>query len=178
MLAAAKRKSDALGAPATWIQCDVLATPSDLDGTADLVYTGRGGICWMMDLAAWAAVVYRLLRPGGKLFLFEGHPLDAVWETEATDYVLRPGASYFETGPTSDRCFVYNAALRAEPEREVQLTSRSWSLGDTVTTLVQTGLRVELLEEHPEPFWDQFKQIPPAELARLPHTFALLMTKP
>lgn len=178
MLDAAKLKSDALDAPARWIRCDVLETPQDLDGTADLVYTGRGAICWMMDLSAWAAVVYRLLRPGGKLFLFEGHPLDTVWDTQSTGFVLRDAASYFEPFPVSEQSFPRDAALRAEPNRAVHLTSRLWTLGETVTTLVRAGLHVELLEEHPEPFWDQFKEIPTEELKRLPHTFALLMTKP
>src|SRR5205814_5886985 len=61
MIGVAKQKSDALGAPATWVHSDVLSTPSSLDGTADLVYTGRGALCWMMDINAWARVVARLL---------------------------------------------------------------------------------------------------------------------
>lgn len=76
MIASARRKSQRLAAPATWYCCDILATPHTLDGTADLVYTGRGALCWMMDVGAWARVVARLLKPGGRLYLFEGHPLD------------------------------------------------------------------------------------------------------
>ena len=34
MIAVARAKSDALGAPATWYCCDVLDTPHELDGTA------------------------------------------------------------------------------------------------------------------------------------------------
>ena len=66
MIASARRKTAALpawGARATWYCCDVLAAPSELDGTADLVHTGRGALCWMMDLDAWAHTVYRLLKP-------------------------------------------------------------------------------------------------------------------
>src|SRR6266511_2304930 len=36
MLACAKAKSDALGAPATWIHSDILDTPHELDESADL----------------------------------------------------------------------------------------------------------------------------------------------
>ena len=35
------------------------------DATADLVYTGKGALIWMPDLARWADEVARLLRPGG-----------------------------------------------------------------------------------------------------------------
>ena len=75
MLAVAKKKSDALDAPARWVRSDILETPGELDATADLVYTGRGAICWIMDLGTWARVVFRLLKPGGHLYLFDGHPI-------------------------------------------------------------------------------------------------------
>jgi hypothetical protein len=42
-----------------------LETPSTLDGRTDLVYTGQRALCWLHDLNAWAAVVWRLLKPGG-----------------------------------------------------------------------------------------------------------------
>ena len=35
-----------------WVLADVLETPHDLDGTADLLYTGRGAILWLQDLDA------------------------------------------------------------------------------------------------------------------------------
>jgi SAM-dependent methyltransferase len=83
MIDVARRKSDALAAPAQWFCCDVLLTPQSLDGTADLIYTSRGALPWIVDLAAWAQVVMRLLRPGGRLLIFEGHPLDWVWNKSA-----------------------------------------------------------------------------------------------
>src|SRR6266550_2252780 len=66
MLALAARLTAATGAPARWIEADVLDTPHELDGTADLVYTGRGSLLWLQDLDGWAAVVARLLSPQGR----------------------------------------------------------------------------------------------------------------
>ena len=40
MLDLARRLTAATGAPATWVEADVLAVPHELDGTADLLYTG------------------------------------------------------------------------------------------------------------------------------------------
>src|ERR1700693_4916492 len=74
MLALAEGLTAATGAPAHWILSDVLETPHELDGTGDLVYTGRGSIIWLADLDAWAAVIARLLSPTGRFVLFEGHP--------------------------------------------------------------------------------------------------------
>src|SRR5215203_1597456 len=56
MLDLARRLSTAVGAPARWIESDVLDTPTELDGTADLLYTGRGSLLWLQDLDAWATV--------------------------------------------------------------------------------------------------------------------------
>ena len=41
----------------------------------DLVYTGIGAICWLPSIRRWAEVVAGLLRPGGRLFMREGHPV-------------------------------------------------------------------------------------------------------
>jgi SAM-dependent methyltransferase len=178
MLSQAQRKSDALGANAIWIRSDVLEAPSELDGTADLVYTGKGAICWMMDIDAWAKVVARLLKPGGRLFLIEGHPLDFLWDEDADEFVLRANRSYFLPTPAPERGFPYHAALRSDPTQPVNLTSRVWTIGQVVNAVLGAGLQIAHLEEFPEPFWDQFKLIPPDTLKRLPHTFALVATKP
>ena len=47
MLELAGRLTAATGAPARWIQADVLDTPHELDGAADLLYTGRGSLMWL-----------------------------------------------------------------------------------------------------------------------------------
>ncbi len=52
MLDLARRLAEATGAPATWVESDVLDVPHELDGTADLLYTGRGSLIWLQDLDA------------------------------------------------------------------------------------------------------------------------------
>jgi SAM-dependent methyltransferase len=170
LLAVAGRKTQALGAQATWYCCDIVQTPSVLDRTADLVYTGKGALCWMMDLAAWAAVVARLLVPGGRLFIYEGHPLDWVWNTDAEDYRLDEHYGYY----FSEECrtSLFSSVTEATPRY------RQWTLGQIVTTLIEAGLVLERLDEYPEPFWRQFRHIPEETLHRLPHSFALLARKP
>src|SRR3954468_24083511 len=92
MLALAARLTAATGAPARWVLADVLDTPHDLDGTADLVYTGRGSLIWLQDLTAWARVVRRLLAPGGRFVCFDGHPAEWLFDADedgrltVTDY--------------------------------------------------------------------------------------------
>lgn len=82
MITLARKKSEALSADAEWYVADVLETPAELDGVADLVYTGRGAICWIMDIDAWARTVARLLKKGGKFYLYDGHPITIFFDEE------------------------------------------------------------------------------------------------
>jgi SAM-dependent methyltransferase len=186
MIASARRKSEALGAPATWYCCDVLESPHELDGSADLVYTGRGALCWMMDIRAWARVVARLLKPGGRLYLFEGHPLDWVWDTEAETFQFHPEHGYYFSEALDGECwpapFIERSALpsggtRLAKEERPAVRARQWTLGPVMNSLVEAGLALERFEEHPELYWNQFEQVPAELAARLPHTYSLLMRK-
>jgi SAM-dependent methyltransferase len=179
MIASARRKSEALAAPAAWHCCDVLETPHTLDGIADLVYTGRGALNWMRAIDAWAGVVARLLRPGGRLYLFEGHPLDWVWDTEATTFQFRARHGCYFAEEPDDECWPAPFIARqeiAEEERPV-VRARQWTLGPVMNSLVAAGLRLLRFEEHPDLYWNQFERIPAELTARLPHTYSLLMGK-
>jgi SAM-dependent methyltransferase len=180
MLALARRKAELLGAPATWHHADVLAPPAQLYGTAGLVYTGKGALPWVLDLGTWAGVAARLLAPGGHLYVFEGHPLNWVWEPGAAETKLRAGWDYFARSPRVNDdfpgLFLANAAPPgAEPARAFE---RQWGICEVVSALAGAGLVLECLGEHPEHFWPQFPHVPAHELSRLPHTFSLLMRKP
>jgi len=169
LVAVARRKSEALGANSSWICSDVLSTPRDLDGTADLVYTGKGAICWMMDIAAWAAVVARLLKPGGRFFIHESHPLDWVWDVDAPNYTLDPEFGDYYSQKLRNRLFLN--VTETVPQY------RTWTLAEIVNGLIDSGLAIDRLMEYPEPFWGQFPNMTPDTLRRLPHSFALLATK-
>lgn len=179
MIAVARHKGQELSAPAEWHCCDVVDTPHTLHGTADLVYTGRGALPWMSDLAAWAGVVFRLLRPGGRLFIFEGHPLDWVWDTGADTFQVDPrGGGYFAGASRSGRWPMTSNSIQEHPDRDrLRAHEHQWTLGGIVTTLADTGLKMERLEEHPDLYWNQFPHIDAEIASRLPHTFSLLMRK-
>jgi len=178
MLELATIKSRRLNAPATWIHSGVLDAPRELDETADLVYTGKGALPWVMDLGRWAEVVARLLKPGGRLYVFEGHPLNWVWEPEASDFRLRAdGGDYFWSEPRANRDFPASGLDQAAGSEPLRAYERQWTLGAIVTSLAQSGLRIERLEEYPAQYWPLYRNIPEVVLTKLPHTFSLLMWK-
>lgn len=180
MVAVARAKSEALNASARWLCCDILDAPHHLDGTADLVYTGRGAINWLHDMDGWAGVVARLLTPGGRLYVFEGHPLTWVWDTEASELRLDPVyGDYFQTTAQANqgRGPTYIGELAKAKEELSRKYESQKTFAQIINPLLQVGLRLEKLEEHAEPFWNHLPNLPPKVLTKLPNTFSLLMRK-
>ncbi len=181
MIEVARRKGQALNAPATWHRCDLLDTPSELDGTADLVYTGRGALCWNHDLDSWARVIYRLLKPGGKLYIFEGHPIASVWDLDADDFRLDARwGDYFSDQVYSEAGWPggYIGDLGKPPEEHAVKHERNWRFGQVLGALTGAGLRFERLEEYPDTYWDSMPNVPAERMRMLPQTYSLLMSKP
>ena len=178
----ARRKTAALGFPATWVRADILDTPHDLDGTADLVYTGKGALCWLHDLDGWAAVVARLLRPGGRFYLFEQHPLTWLFKETATEYERDLTWSYFRTEPDISRGWgeEYIGNRGRDPEDLPEKYARLWPVSTVITSLARAGLRLDAFWELPNlPYsFSLFPNMPPAEAAALPQSYAVAMTRP
>ena len=65
-------------------------------GDFDLVFTGIGALCWLPDIRRWAGVVAGLLRPGGRLFIREGHPMLWALADRGEDGLLVVDYPYFE----------------------------------------------------------------------------------
>jgi SAM-dependent methyltransferase len=67
----------------------------------DMVFVTWGAICWLPDIARWARIVATLLRPGGSLYLAEGHPYAYVFDDAARASDGMPGlfAAYFSREP-------------------------------------------------------------------------------
>jgi SAM-dependent methyltransferase len=61
---------------ARFVHADVHVAAATLGaGTFDVVYTGKGALCWLPDLRPWAEECAKLLRPGGWLYVCEFHPV-------------------------------------------------------------------------------------------------------
>ena len=175
MLDLAAQLSAAVGAPAQWILADVLDAPAELDGTADLVYTGRGALLWLQNLDAWAAVIARLLAPAGRLVLFEGHPVEWLFDADADGHWVATGYDYF-AGPEASRGWEpgYIDRLSIPDAEQSWKFARAWTIGEVVTAVVQAGLRLEQLAEHPVDWWAGHGDVRPEERGRIPLSFSLV----
>jgi hypothetical protein len=132
------------------------------DGIANLVYTGKGALIWMPDIDAWAREAIRLLRPGGHLFVYEGHPAVPLWTWDQDRPGIRDDRGYF-AGSHVNESFPARGA-----------TEWQWTLGQIVTAVVTAGMELLSLGEYPEPFWRPGGVSAAAWDGRLPNSFSLL----
>lgn len=144
-----------LGFPdARFVRSNLYDLPEALDGEFDVVYTSRGAIGWLPDIRAWARVVAHFLAPGGTFFITEAHPVLNVFENEGVaPGELRLAYPYWEH--PEPLVFPVKGSY-ADPEADVgDETEHSWDhgLGEIVTALVDAGLHIEALVEHPFLAW-------------------------
>jgi SAM-dependent methyltransferase len=161
----AQERADELGLPCTYRDAVMPDSGAD-DASADLVYTGKGALIWVEDMAAFLAEVRRILRPGGAFFVYEAHPLVPLWTWDTDEVRVRHDRSYFAAGHVNDT-FPGGGAY------EHQLT-----LAGLVTAVLGAGLVIEHLAEHPEPFWRPDGVDAAAWDGRLPNAFSLLARRP
>jgi SAM-dependent methyltransferase len=157
------------------------------EGQFDLVFTGIGALCWLPDVRRWAGVVAALLKPGGRLFIREGHPVLWSLADPREDGLLAIEYPYFErkeptvwteggTYVETDHVFTQNTTHEF-----------NHGIGEVVTALLESGMRLTMLEEHDSVPWDalpgMMEQVPGGEFRladrpwRLPHTYTLQAVK-
>ena len=175
MLRLAEELTRAVEAPARWIESDVLDTPHELDGTADLLYTGRGSLIWLQDLDAWAAVLQRLLSPTGRLVLFEGHPAEWLFDADEDGNWIATDYDYF-AGPEASKGWApeYIDRLSVDERDQSWKFARSWTLGEILTAMLGAGLRLEQVAEHPTDWWGGHDDVQPEERGRIPLSFSVV----
>ena len=163
-LTQARRIAGLAGADVRFVQAEVYDALTVLEPASfDLVYTGIGALGWLPDIARWAAVVAGLLRPGGRLFIREGHPMLWALEDSRPDGLLVVEYPYFEreeplvfdeggTYVETDAVFTHNR-------------THEWNhgLGEIMTALMTAGMDVTGFTEHDSVPWEAL----PGQMERL-----------
>jgi SAM-dependent methyltransferase len=123
----------------------------------DTVYCSFGFLDWVADFMAWAEGVAAVLRPGGRLVLYDEHPLS---------YIFGPGdgghmtvaRSYFgefgddtggEDGEQLEEVEAEIDPDNLDPENQ-SISDSGWTLGDLVGALGANNIAVLDLQEFTE----------------------------
>ncbi len=165
---------------ARFIRADLYALPETLNETFDLVVATYGALCWAPDLEGWARVAARYVAPGGTLLLIDLHPVGMALDAQPSDpsgRSLRLDRPYFHTREPQTE----------QTPGEPAVYAWGYGLGEVVTALAATGLRVDSLREYPWAHWRQFPQLVesgdgywrwPDPANQFPLLFSLRATRP
>ena len=146
--------ADRLGHEIDFHQADVYDAVEVLgEASYDLVFTGIGALGWLPDIERWAGTVAGLLKPGGRLFIREGHPM--LWALEGSQHhgLITLGYPYFET----EAPMIWDEG-GTYVETDVEFTqnvTHEWNhgLAEIITALMNAGLQLTALEEHDSVPW-------------------------
>ena len=134
------------GTPATFLESEVYDADALLGPRFDLVYTSVGTITWLPSIARWARVVAGLLRPGGRLYLRDAHPMLLTVDETRADGELVITHPYFERAGGqrwSDPATYAGDGEVASPDT----IDFPHGIGETVQAVLDAGLQLTRLHE-------------------------------
>ncbi|MEL6672464.1 MAG: class I SAM-dependent methyltransferase [Bacteroidota bacterium] len=177
-IAQARELAAELSLEARFLQSNVYELPQVLDEQFDMVFTSWGVLAWLPDLKPWASLIARYLRPGGKFYMAEFHPLlnmfEEDWSTIAYPY-FNQGVLTFE----SEESYTDQSATPGH-------TEHVWHhpLADIFSSLLGEGMHLNFFHEFPYspyPCFSDMKEIGPEQYVterygpNLPYAFSLEM---
>lgn len=170
----ARELAAAAGVDVAFVHGDVHEIPHDYDGAFDIGYVTIGALCWMPKLDDFFAVVARLLRPGGCAFVYEHHPVVAMFDP--FDDVDPPQwrHSYFKSDPwidTEGLDYFDGESYESKP-----LYTFPHTLSETLMACIGNGLAIERFEEFPHDLSPCYAHLERLE-AKLPLSYALVARK-
>lgn len=164
---AARRLAAECGIEARFVESDIFSLPDTLEEQFDIVYASYGVVFWHPDVRRWADVVARFIKPDGFFYIAEFHPFCSVFHNEDAGGELEIRYPYFE----GDVIRFEEDGTYADREAKLQdKVTYSWpfTIGGVVTSLIEAGLRIEYLHEHPftvEQFWPIMEEVEPRKWA-------------
>ena len=154
-LTEARRIAKLAGSDVDFVEAHVDEAVSVLGASSfDLVYTGIGALCWLPDIRRWARTVSDLLRPGGRLFIREGHPVLWSLDEQRDDQLLVVTYPYFETleplAVEEEGTYVDTDVVFAHN------TTHTWNhgLGEIIGALIEADMKLISFDEHRSVPWE------------------------
>ncbi len=144
-----------LDVDADFVESDISALA--LDKTYDIVFASHGVLCWVADLKAWVQAAARHLKPGGFLYVLDGHPVAQLFasDPEITKLQIHPGQHYFREQPRRSAWEGTYADPKAKLPNPVTYQGMH-PIAEIVQAIRDAGLAVEFLHEFPMDTWQRF----------------------
>ena len=184
-IAAARDFAARANTEARFVEASLYDAPGALAETFDLAFVTWGAINWLPDIATWGRVIAAVLRPGGRLYLLEGHPVMNQMEWENGRLLA---AFDWRRGAGEPHVFDDEATYTGDARKLTNTRNYEWphSIGAVVSAVLDAGLRLDFLREHDRISWRPFPEMIevgedlfalPKSAVKIPLAFSLGATK-
>ncbi len=144
-LAQAQELAALAGSDCAFLNANIYDLPDDVPRDFDVALITIGVLGWMPDLPRFFEVVAGLLTTGGRLVIYESHPILDMYEPDEAD-PFTPVRSYFNKRPQSwSETITYDGSAGAPGPESYWFTH---TMGEIVTGCVASGLRIAQLTEY------------------------------
>ncbi len=173
-IAQALRINEVAGTDCEFICTDVYDIKQDFNDQFDLLVTTEGALIWMPDLNKYFEILSRLIKPGGRLFMFEEHPvIEMIEPGEADDPVIWTESYFSENAYANTDGLDYYGD--EEYDAKVNYTFIH-PISKTISCAINNGLSVKNFVEYPyhisNTWYNVEKQGP-----ELPMSYVLVLQK-
>ena len=143
------------GLAAEFVCANVYDARRVVAGEFDIAFVTWGTICWLPDLTPWARTIAALLAPGGYLYFADAHPNMMILEEHDGRLVHE-----YPIDTPAEHPLVFNQPLTYSGDSTPLTASRTYewihSLSRITGALLDAGLTLDFLHEHPDLPWPPF----------------------
>jgi len=169
---------DISGLNCEFVRTNVYDIGEAYDDKFDLVYISIGALCWLPDLDKFFAIVSAMLKPAGRLFIYEAHPvLNMLAEKDEPEFDLENPFnvcnSYFKKEPwitTDGMDYIGGTKYDSKPAY-----SFSQPLTDIFTGIINNGIAIKSFTEFSHDLTESFRHLEKEN--RLPMSYLLIGEK-
>lgn len=146
----ARELAETAGVPLRYVVADVLELKNEPSWReqADIILMERGILHYFVDLLPLMAVVFSLLKPGGRFVLQDFHPVSTKL-IHSKGKKHKVDGNYFDQGIHQTPVATSKYMSKEDQATPQYVNQRRWALGEIVTSVASVGFVIKQLEESP-----------------------------
>ena len=145
----AREIAAAAGNPCEFVVSDIYEIPQSFHDSFDLVFATAGALCFMPDLEGYFSVARKLLKSGGRISLYDCHPILDMYKLDRERNGMPPALefSYFDEEPKLRQGgldYHSNSTYDAKP-----IYYFHHRLSSILMASIRSGFDLEFFDEYP-----------------------------
>ena len=172
----AKERCNKLGYPIEFIRANVYDIQDIIVDKFDLVYISVGTIRWLHDLECFFNICYQLLKPKGKMYIHDVHPIAEIIND---DRVLKKSPMEIITSYNRKEELFDFGSLDYIGHTDNRGERRVWfihSFTDIIGSLLKNNFRINYFEENEKDIAEVYHLVEKSKV-KVPLSFKLVVVK-